>query len=58
MPKVEDVVRNVTTSNMSGHCFDPMQQLTAYMRGQYTLYDELFFGEVNVEMTTRSFARG
>ena len=43
---------------MSGHCFDPMQQLTAYMRGQYTLYDELFFGEVNVEMTTRSFARG
>ena len=43
MPKVEDVVRNVTTSNMSGHCFDPMQQLTAYMRGQYTLYNEFFF---------------
>lgn len=41
--KLEDVVRNVITSNMSGHCFDPMQQLTAYMRGQYTLYDEFSF---------------
>lgn len=41
--KLESVVRNVITSNMSGHCFDPMQQLTAYMRGQYTLYDEFSF---------------
>ena len=41
--KLEDVVRHITTSNMFGHCFDSMQQLTTYMRGQYTLYDEFSF---------------